>query len=224
VDGSAYQTVRSIITKVEVAESVSRHIATSFGNMITVYALGDRPGEITIGGLLFMEDCNQVNSGFDLLYDFYRNNRLTRRNAAMRIVIGSKVFRSLMRSIVFGGVDSAYGMAQFSLNFDYLPGRPDARAMKDVHTHEDMLMDECSFVQVECTGINGGFGLRKRFLRRVVWRVDQNSAREALLRLDPDCVTLIEGCLGCSIRRCRNVWLVDTEIKALWTLDSRHEL
>jgi hypothetical protein len=121
VDGSAYQTVRSIITKVEVAESVSRHIATSFGNMITVYALGDRPGEITIGGLLFMEDCNQVNSGFDSLYDFYRNNRLTRRNAAMRIVIGSKVFRSLMRSIVFGGVDSAYGMAQFSLSFDYLP-------------------------------------------------------------------------------------------------------
>lgn len=124
-NGSAYAVLKALITRVDMSESVARNIRASLGSMVHIYALGDRPGDMIIGGYYFWDICENTPSGSNGLtkvYNYYQTNKLTRRDTPLRVAFSADlVMRCFLRGINMGAADPQFGMGQFAFQLDYVP-------------------------------------------------------------------------------------------------------
>lgn len=139
--GTAYGTVRSILTSVGLSERTNSQFINTLRNFVYVYTFGDRPGDLVLSGLSFLQPCDGtlgvlvgqagsevrlLRTGFELLRAFYRRNRMSRRALPVNIAIGSSIaLNGFLTGVDLVAQDPTSAMGQFSLTFKVFDDQDD---------------------------------------------------------------------------------------------------
>ena len=127
---------RTIITRVGLSTSGNYQFLHTLGNDVFIYVFGDRMGQIRIHGISFSYDCSyrddlgifdpglqgSPKTGFELLYNWYNDNRIARKKELLQVTIGtSQGFQGFVTSLVADVQDSVYRTVQYELTMSLLP-------------------------------------------------------------------------------------------------------
>ena len=117
-----YDTHRSLITRVTVAQQANVQFLHALGSQIFVYAFGDRMGSITLSGLSASCPCPQGNDlGIERILKYYSDNRVSKRKKPVRVTIGKTVLEGFVLSVSGDTVDPSTNIIQWGLNLATLP-------------------------------------------------------------------------------------------------------
>jgi hypothetical protein len=117
---------KSIITRVTVSQQGNYQFLHTLGNDVYIYVFGDRIGEVTISGLAFPVDCDKSGSplGAELIFDWYKDNRVAKRVQPVTITIGLKtIIQGFVTSLTLDTVDPATGVVQWNMQMVVLPDK-----------------------------------------------------------------------------------------------------
>lgn len=89
-----YVSQQSIITRLALSHQANVQFLHTVGNDVYIYVFGDRMGRIVISGLSLAADCGGASGGgnehgFEKILRWYRDNRVVRRKAPVRVTIGA---------------------------------------------------------------------------------------------------------------------------------------
>jgi hypothetical protein len=137
-----FQTHRAIVTRITVSQQVNVQFLHALGSLIYVYVFGDRMGKVSLAGLsFFMCECDpnacgpagpRPDSGNDI-YQWYKENRASKREAPVRLTVGTQVIEGFVTSFAEDVVDPSTSLLQWSVNMDALPEDDDV----GLADHED---------------------------------------------------------------------------------------
>jgi hypothetical protein len=109
------------------------------GNDVFVYVFGDRMGDITLHGLCFADDCSSPTPphgvtnlggtaqpgqkhGFELLYDWYLNSRMSVNASPVTVTIGQgTVFKGFITGLTGDVKDAMTRTIQYQITVSMLP-------------------------------------------------------------------------------------------------------
>lgn len=136
----SYTAQKSIITRVGISAAGNYQFLHTIGNDVYVYVFGDRMGQVQFHGISFQGDCvgaggaTQGTSptatlpstpgkhGFELLYDWYKANRIASRLSPISVTIGTgTTFQGFVISLQGDIQDSIYRTIQFQMSIAVLP-------------------------------------------------------------------------------------------------------
>ncbi len=124
-DEFTYEQYNTIITGLGIATAGNYQFLHTIGNDIYVYVFGDRIGEVIVHGLSFPKSCtgNGNNQhGFELLLQWYNENKLSANKSPIRVTIGSSTsFDGFAVSLAGNVKDAATRVIQFQLTLSLLP-------------------------------------------------------------------------------------------------------
>lgn len=114
----------SIVTRVQVSQQSNVQFLHTLGRQVFIYAFGDRVGQMVFSGLSFACPCPELtnaSNGLEQIYLWYRNRRVARRPAPVRIMLGGSAFDAF--AIGMGGdvLDASTGLMQWNLTLSVLP-------------------------------------------------------------------------------------------------------
>ena len=139
-----YSGEKSIITRVGISCAGNYQFLHTIGNDVYIYVFGDRMGEVTLHGISFQGDCQGgggggiagVNPtttlgnpatgkhGFELLYDWYKKNRIAARQTPIDVTIGTgTTFRGFVTSLTGDVQDTLRRTIQFTITIALLPDK-----------------------------------------------------------------------------------------------------
>ena len=119
-----YDTQRSIITKLQVDQSVSAQFSHMLGGEIYVHVFGDRIGSVILSGLSFPYGCENpedTQPGLEKMLEWYRQNKLSTRFLPIRAVIGDTPFDAFLVNFTAGAQDPATGLVEWTAPLVTLP-------------------------------------------------------------------------------------------------------
>ena len=101
-------------------------------NFVYFYSFGDRVGQLVVGGIGFVGQCDgDPKSGILALYDYYMKNRAVKRKGkAFNIILDDVTGTATLKGFLTGvqlsvNSDNVMGvMGHWSLRFDVLPEEP----------------------------------------------------------------------------------------------------
>lgn len=96
----------------------------TLSHLYYIYAFGESPGKVMIGGLLFFADCSDPSGNAKIIGDlntFYEENNAYDRPTPIRIAAGNASFRCLLTNFSVSGDMNPYNFASFSLAFTLIP-------------------------------------------------------------------------------------------------------
>lgn len=135
----SYTSQKSIITRVGLSAAGNYQFLHTIGNDVYVYVFGDRMGQVQFHGISFQGDCfggggsqgttptatlpSQAGKhGFELLYDWYKANRIASRLSPIGVTIGTgTTFQGFVTSLQGDIQDSIYRTIQFQMSIAVLP-------------------------------------------------------------------------------------------------------
>lgn len=134
----AYNTQKTIITRIGLSAAGNFQFLHTVGNDVYVYVFGDRMGQIVLHGLSFAQACPQtrttnatrqaaigsqnVKHGFELLYEWYKQNRIAARKAPVTATIGwNTSFEGFVTALNGDVQDSLHRTIQFQMTIATLP-------------------------------------------------------------------------------------------------------
>lgn len=123
----AYSQQKTIITRIGLSAAGNFQFLHTVGNDVYVYVFGDRMGQIVLHGLSFAQACpnekfQATQHGFELLYQWYRANRIAARKAPVTATIGlSTAFEGFVTALSGDVQDSLHRTIQFQLTLATLP-------------------------------------------------------------------------------------------------------
>jgi len=141
-DKITYTGHKSIITRIGLSAAGNYQFLHTIGNDVYVYVFGDRMGQIQIHGISFQGDCmtgggggirglvptqttptGAGRHGFELLYDWYENNRLAAKLSPVTVTIGrSTIFKGFLTSLTGSVQDPIHRTIEYSLTIATIPG------------------------------------------------------------------------------------------------------
>jgi hypothetical protein len=123
----SWATTRSIITRVTVSHQGNFQFLHTLGNDVYIYSFGDRVGSLTISGLAMANACGgglDQQHGAELILGWYNANRLSSRQAPVRVTLGQK---TAIDGFVIGSnvdvIDPATRVVAYSLSLAVLPDK-----------------------------------------------------------------------------------------------------
>lgn len=129
-DGSAYNSMRSIISSINISENTNSQFLTSLNKVTYLYTFGDKLAELDVGGLFFLNpECDGV-SGFHAVYNFFEANKLSTNNikpikfvltARAEMTTTARTFNCFLVSSNFSITDPAAMIGTYSLKLYYMP-------------------------------------------------------------------------------------------------------
>lgn len=136
----SYTSHKAIITQVGISAAGNYQFLHTIGNDVYVYVFGDRMGSVTLSGVSFQGDCQgggggtaglqntttfpaaSGKHGFELLYDWYKDNRIASRLAPIDITIGkSTTFKGFVIALQGNIKDPVYRTVDFQISIATLP-------------------------------------------------------------------------------------------------------
>jgi hypothetical protein len=125
----AYETERSIITRMTISQQVNVQFLHTLGSLIYIYVFGDRMGQVALSGLSFLcgcEDEAEADSqptviGAERMLTWYKNNRASKRATPVRVTVGKTVIEGYVTSFTEDVVDPSLKMVQWGVNLATLP-------------------------------------------------------------------------------------------------------
>jgi hypothetical protein len=113
---------KSIITRVTLSEQVNVQFLHALGAQVFIYVFGDRIGSISLAGLSFACDCIEDDiQGAEQMYLWYKDNRASRRQAPIRLMIGFTPIEGFVVGCREDVVDAATSMVQWNVDMVTLP-------------------------------------------------------------------------------------------------------
>lgn len=125
--GITFDMHRTIITRVGISMSGNFQTAHMFGNDVYVYVFGDRMGQAVIHGISFSQGCEtgsnqQAETGFELLYKWYLDNRIAKKKSLCSITIGTQQnFRGFVVKLDGDAQDAIHRTVHYQLTLVLLP-------------------------------------------------------------------------------------------------------
>jgi hypothetical protein len=123
--GITYDTHRTIITRVGISMAGNFQTAHMLDNDVYVYVFGDRMGQAIIHGISFSQSCGtnqQGETGFELLYKWYLDNRVAQKKSLCSITIGTKQnFRGFVIKLDADAQDAVHRTVHYQLTLALLP-------------------------------------------------------------------------------------------------------
>lgn len=120
-----FEKQRAIVTRVTVAQQVNLQFLHTMGAMVYVYVFGDRMGTVSLSGLsFFLCECPNGMSRVDVnadVYQWYKQNRASRRKAPVRVSVGSQVIEGFVTGFTEDVVDPSLSLVQWGVNMSALP-------------------------------------------------------------------------------------------------------
>lgn len=118
----AFDVVKSVVTSIGLNESVNAQFSPSLSRLVYVYTFGDKPAAFEINGLHVSNPCDGGPSGFELMHQYWRRNRMSSRRTPIGITIGTRVaIRGFLTDISLGTGDVQSGVGPFRLMLTYMP-------------------------------------------------------------------------------------------------------
>jgi hypothetical protein len=120
----SFESERSIVTRVTVAQQVNVQFLHTLGAQVYVYVFGDRMGQMTLSGLSFLCGCPDVpgvDVGAERMLIWYRANRASRRRQPVRVSIGRQAQDGFVTGLSIDVVDPSLTLVQWGVNLTSLP-------------------------------------------------------------------------------------------------------
>lgn len=122
-----FQDRKSLITQVSVAQNASFQFLHTLGGDIFVYVFGDRVGQVSIGGLCGARGCpaggDDGAHGAEKMLAWYADNKLSKRQKPVTILIGRTPLTGFVLGISTGVVDPRLLLVQFNLTLAVVPDK-----------------------------------------------------------------------------------------------------
>lgn len=119
---------RSIVTRVTLSQQVNVQFLHTLGALVYIYVFGDRMGQVSLSGLAFSCGCPQDDDvdtidimGAELMLNWYRTNRASRRQLPTRVMIGNYVIEGFVTGFTEDVVDPSISLVQWGVNMMALP-------------------------------------------------------------------------------------------------------
>lgn len=137
-DRIRYELQRSIITRVTLSAQVNAQFLHTLGGEVYIYVFGNRIGQISLSGLAFGCPCDPGalvgfvddafvflgDSGAELMYLWYKDNRASARQGPLRLLIGNTPIDGFVISFTEDVVDAASSLVQWNVTMVLLPEDP----------------------------------------------------------------------------------------------------
>ena len=124
-DWTGFSDMKSIITRLQIAEAGNYQFLHTLGDRVYVYVFGDRIGELNISGLSFYDNCaNGGNEkiGITKVVDYYRSHRIVKQAAPLKITLdGETTFEAFLIKMSGDVLNTAQRLWQFNLSMALLP-------------------------------------------------------------------------------------------------------
>lgn len=115
-----------IVTAVGVRLGVNAQFSLAFDEAVYTYVFGDRPGDLIISGLAFLEACSPdgaATSGVKNVFDYFNANKASNRRTVVLIKFGPETFQARLLDVSLDLLRPEQGAAQFQLVFKLMPSR-----------------------------------------------------------------------------------------------------
>lgn len=117
-----YSATWSIITRLTVSHQANVQFLHTLGSAIYIYVFGDRIGQMSLSGLSFNSVCEGAEElGVEAMMGWYRDNRVSKRGAPVRVMIGNTAVEGFVVSSSEDTVDAETGLVQWGVNMMALP-------------------------------------------------------------------------------------------------------
>lgn len=129
-DGAAVDVdlIRGIVTNVTMTQDTNVQFMHSLRDTIFINVFGNRIGQMTVSGILFLADVCKAGGGsensqpFKKFYEYYVGNNAVARANSINVQIGNdQSFKAFLLSFSFGVTDAQTSMGQFTMNLAVVP-------------------------------------------------------------------------------------------------------
>lgn len=113
----------TIITQIAVIEQGNlKHTHTFDGSLFT-YIMGDRVGELRVGGMAYSRDCQDPDaSGIMTILNAYSRNKVATRRTAIPISLADAAYWGMLTGMNLDISDPEHQMSQWALRLSSLNG------------------------------------------------------------------------------------------------------
>lgn len=112
----------SIVTRFTMSQQVNVQFLHTMGAHVYVYVFGDRIGSISLSGLSFACVCDQSQSGAEAAFEWYKQNRVSKRREPVKVTIGNATpVEGFVTGFTEDVVDPATNLVQWGVNIVTLP-------------------------------------------------------------------------------------------------------
>lgn len=121
--GIFYRTSPLVVTTMRLNERVNAQFQPTLQRNIYVYAFGDAIGQLSLGGIAFVQDCNtnDLFVGLDVLRRFYHNRNISRSLQFVNVAIGTQSFDAMLVGIDVSASSPEQNLLQFNMDFAIPP-------------------------------------------------------------------------------------------------------
>lgn len=115
-----------IVTSVGVRLGVNAQFLTTFDEAVYTYVFGDRPGDLIISGLAFLEACGPdggTDSGVSNVLNYYYANKASNRNTTVSVKFGPATVQARLIDCSLDLLRVEQGAVQYQFIFKLMPPR-----------------------------------------------------------------------------------------------------
>ncbi len=126
IEGLDFEGSKLLLTSISITKAQEVQFLKTLGKLYYIYAFGESPGSVQIGGLLFFTGCESkngaaTNTGIADVLRFYEESNAYAKGSPIRISGGGVSFRCILNGMAINGDMNAYNYASFSLSFTIIP-------------------------------------------------------------------------------------------------------
>lgn len=110
-------TQRVIVTQAAIDHQGGFQFMHSIQDMVHISVFGERMGEMQLGGMAFLQDCNGGGDGIADILSYYNDNRLAARGAPVTIQMGRVPYQGFLTGTHVEVVKPEAPIGQWALRF-----------------------------------------------------------------------------------------------------------
>lgn len=115
---------KMLLTSLRIDRGQGIQVLKTLGNLYYIYAFGEEPGKVMVGGLMFFNDCSSNSANGEVIRQinsYYDSNNAYNRGGPVPIAAGGASFSCILTNMSIAADMTPYNYASFSLNFMLLP-------------------------------------------------------------------------------------------------------
>ncbi len=115
---------KMLVTSIKIDRAQEVQIIKTLSNLYYIYAFGESPGRVMIGGMIFFANCGSRSVTGDIvgqLNSTYESKCAYNNSSPVRISGGGATFRTILTGFSISGDMNPHNQAAFSLSFTTIP-------------------------------------------------------------------------------------------------------
>lgn len=120
--------IKGIVSSISMSQDINVQFMHSLNDTIYINVFGNKIGQMTISGILFLSTvCNDDGSKderppFETFYNYYLNNNALARPDAISVQLGTgAIFKAFILNFTFQVIDAQTSLGQFTMSLAVVP-------------------------------------------------------------------------------------------------------